>query len=142
MFKTKSVKNSGTDYNSKTNNAESQTRCFIQTKSIFPGCRVVLLCFILFLCSLSRKQPSFLFQVELNQNQCVVVQVSSKTSRTIIHMNAIFLSFIILMFYLYRMQAIILRTVFISENILNSLFLKFSYAEKIGVFMVQVCFVM
>lgn len=142
MFKIKSVKSSETDYSSKTNNTESQTRCFIQTKSTFPGCQVVLFCFILFLCSFSRKQSSFLFQVELNQNRCEVVQVSSKTSGTIIHTNVFFLSFIILMFYLYSMQAIILITVFISENILNFLFLKFPCAAKIGIFIAQVCFVM
>ena len=47
-----------------------------------------------------------------------------------------------LRFYCIKNGTVILRTVFISENILNSLFLKFSYAEKIGVFMVHVCFVM
>lgn len=38
------------------------------------------------------------------------------------------------MFYLYSMQAIILITVVMPENILHVPILKFSYAEKIGIF--------
>ena len=38
------------------------------------------------------------------------------------------------MFYLYSVQAVILITVVLPENILHFPILKFSYAEKIGIF--------